>query len=91
MPKTQTRLDIEKDHVFDTLESLDPKDDDYTTAANNLKTLNSLEPEPNKLNVNTVLTVVSYVGVSAALMMLEVFGHAITSRVPNISLTKPRL
>ena len=91
MPKRQTRLDIAKDQVFDHLEGLNPSDDDYTTSVNNLKTLHQLEPEPNRVNVNTLLTVLSYVGVSGGLMALEVFGHAITSRVPNLSLPKPRI
>ena len=91
MSKEQTRLDIAKDQVFDALEGLEPDSTEYTTAVNNLKTHHMLEPEPNKLNVNTLLTVMSYAGVSAALMLLEVFGHSITSRVPSLSLPKPRL
>ena len=91
MAKPLTRLDIAKDQVFDRLEGLEPDSAEYTTAVNNLKTLHQLEPEHQKLNVNTVLTVLSYTGVSSALMVLEVFGHSITSRVPSLSMFKPKL
>ena len=91
MPKQPTRLDLAKDQVFDTLESLDPSSPEYTTSVNNLKTLHQIAPESNKVNSNTLLTVGSYTGVSIAIMLLEVFGHAITSRVPNLSMPKPRL
>ena len=91
MAKPLTRLDIAKDQVFDCLEGLEPDSAEYTTAVNNLKTLHQLEPEHQKLNVNTVLTVLSYTGVSSALMVMEVFGHSITSRVPSLSLFKPKL
>lgn len=91
MANQLSRLDIEKDHVYDYLEGAHPATDDYTTAVNNLQTLHSMEPERNRLNANTVFTGLAYIGVSACILVMEAFGHTITSRAASYSVFKPRI
>ena len=91
MVKKQTRLSAEKDHVFNALEETHPADPDYTTAVTNLKTLHSMEPEPNTVNANTWVTAVTYVVTTGVILLFEAFGHVISSKAATISLSKPRM
>ena len=91
MPKKKTRHDIERDRLYEWLESQDPTHEKYKTVVQNLKTFEEAKPASNLPNANAILTAATYGAVTNALLVFEAYGHTLTSRVLTLSLPKPKL
>ncbi len=91
MPKKKTRHDIERDRLYEWLESQVPTDDNYKTIVQNLKTFEEAKPASNLPNANAILTAATYGAVTIAVLVFEAYGHTLTSRVLTLSLPKPKL
>ena len=91
MPKKKTRHDLERDRLYDWLESQDPTDDKYRAVVQNLKTFEEAKPASNLPNANAILTAATYGAVTVAVLVFEAYGHTLTSRVLTLSLPKPKL
>lgn len=91
--KEQTRNDIAIDEIYDFIEKMDPSLDEYSTAVSNLRKLYEMQPDPaaNRLDPNTILTTGAYVVVAGAVLIFEIYGHSITSKVLSVALPKPRV
>ena len=91
MPKKKTRHDLERDRLYEWLESQVPTDDNYKTIVQNLKTFEEAKPASNLPNANAILTAATYGAVTIAVLVFEAYGHTLTSRVLTLSLPKPKL
>ena len=91
MPKKKTRHDLERERLYEWLESQDPTDDKYKTVVQNLKTFEEAKPASNLPNANAILTAATYGAVTIAVLVFEAYGHTLTSRVLTLSLPKPKL
>ena len=91
MPKKKTRHDLERDRLYEWLESQDPTDEKYKTVVQNLKTFEEAKPTSNLPNANAILTSATYGAVTIAVLVFEAYGHTLTSRVLTLSLPKPKL
>ncbi len=91
MPKKKTRHDLERDRLYEWLESQDPTDEKYKTVVQNLKTFEEAKPASNLPNANAILTAATYGAVTIAVLVFEAYGHTLTSRVLTLSLPKPKL
>ena len=91
MPKKKTRHDIERERLYEWLESQDPTDEKYKTVVQNLKTFEEAKPTSNLPNANAILTAATYGAVTIAVLVFEAYGHTLTSRVLTLSLPKPKL
>lgn len=91
--KPETRNKIAMDQVYDDLQTLDPHSESYKLAVDNLTKLNDLQSatKTEPLNINTVVTVGAYVLVAGAVLIFEIYGHSITSKVMSVALPKPRI
>lgn len=82
--KRETRLEIEIDRIHDALDSADPETDPkkYKALVKLLQELKRAQSEDKKYRVSpdTILTIAAYVGVTALVAVLEIFGHAITTK-----------
>ena len=91
MPKKKTRHDLERERLYEWLESHDPTDEKYKTVVQNLKTFEEAKPASNLPNANAILTAATYGAVTIAVLVFEAYGHTLTSRVLTLSLPKPKL
>ncbi len=91
MPKKKTRHDLERERLYEWLESQDPTDEKYKTVVQNLKTFEEAKPASNLPNANAILTAATYGAVTIAVLVFEAYGHTLTSRVLTLSLPKPKL
>ena len=91
MPKKKTRHDLERDRLYEWLESQDPTDEKYKLVVQNLKTFEEAKPASNLPNANAILTAATYGAVTIAVLVFEAYGHTLTSRVLTLSLPKPKL
>ena len=91
MPKKKPRHDLERDRLYEWLESQDPTDEKYKTVVQNLKTFEEAKPASNLPNANAILTAATYGAVTIAVLVFEAYGHTLTSRVLTLSLPKPKL
>ena len=91
MPKKKTRHDLERERLYEWLESQDPTDEKYKTVVQNLKTFEEAKPTSNLPNANAILTAATYGAVTIAVLVFEAYGHTLTSRVLTLSLPKPKL
>ena len=91
MPKKKTRHDLERDRLYEWLESQVPTDEKYKTVVQNLKTFEEAKPASNLPNANAILTAATYGAVTIAVLVFEAYGHTLTSRVLTLSLPKPKL
>ena len=91
MPKKKTRHDLERERLYEWLESQDPTDEKYKTVVQNLKTFEEAKPASNLPNANAILTAATYGAVTIAVLEFEAYGHTLTSRVLTLSLPKPKL
>lgn len=91
MPKKKTRHDLERERLYEWLESQDPTDEKYKTVVQNLKTFEEAKPANNLPNANAILTAATYGAVTIAVLVFEAYGHTLTSRVLTLSLPKPKL
>ena len=91
MPKKKTRHDLERERLYDWLESKEPTDEKYKTVVQNLKTFEEAKPASNLPNANAILTAATYGAVTIAVLVFEAYGHTLTSRVLTLSLPKPKL
>ena len=91
MPKKKTRHDLERERLYEWLESQDPTDEKYKTVVQNLKTFEEAKPASNLPNANAILTAATYGAVTIAVLVFEAYGHTLTSRVLTLSLPKPTL
>lgn len=89
--KDLTENQEEQKRVLSFLQTWDPSSNEYSVAVKNYKILKDLDPPSNKPSGNTILTVLGYIGMGAAVLALEVFGHSLTSRVGSVAWPKPRL
>lgn len=93
--ESQTRNEIAIDEVYNFLEQHKsaPNSDEYHAALESLKVLTELQKQKQAepLNMNTVITVSSYVFVAGGVLIFEIFGHSITSKVMSVALPKPRI
>ena len=91
MPKKKTRHDLERERLYEWLESQDPTDEKYKTVVQNLKTFEEAKPASNLPNANAILTAATYGAVTIVVLVFEAYGHTLTSRVLTLSLPKPKL
>ena len=91
MPKKKTRHDLERERLYEWLESQDPTDEKYKLVVQNLKTFEEAKPASNLPNANAILTAATYGAVTIAVLVFEAYGHTLTSRVLTLSLPKPKL
>ena len=91
MPKKKTRHDLERERLYEWLESQVPTDEKYKTVVQNLKTFEEAKPASNLPNANAILTAATYGAVTIAVLVFEAYGHTLTSRVLTLSLPKPKL
>ena len=91
MPKKKTRHDLERERLYEWLESQVPTDEEYKTVVQNLKTFEEAKPASNLPNANAILTAATYGAVTIAVLVFEAYGHTLTSRVLTLSLPKPKL
>ena len=91
MPKKKTRHDLERDRLYDWLESQDPTDEKYKLVVQNLKTFEEAKPASTLPNAIAILTAATYGAVTIAVLVFEAYGHTLTSRVLTLSLPKPKL
>ena len=91
MPKKKTRHDLERERLYEWLESQVPTDEEYKTVVQNLKTFEEAKPTSNLPNANAILTAATYGAVTIAVLVFEAYGHTLTSRVLTLSLPKPKL
>ena len=90
MPKKKTRHDLERERLYEWLESQVPTDEEYKTVVQNLKTFEEAKPTSNLPNANAILTAATYGAVTIAVLVFEAYGHTLTSRVLTLSLPKPK-
>lgn len=90
---TLTRREIAIDQCYNELEGSTPGTDQYNAIVKNILDLEPTEkPTPSdKLEKNTVFTVLVYAGLTLTVIVTELFGHSITSKAMSVSAFKPRI
>lgn len=81
--KEETQLDCRIEEIISAMAGMDEGSEEYDQAAKDLKILVEAKGElegGQKLNPNTILSVLGNFGLGVAVILVEVFGHTITSK-----------
>ena len=91
MSKKHTRRQLTLDQCYDALEGLDPSSTEYAAVVDQIT---KLETKPNHkagIDKNTLATLAVYAGLTILIVVVEIFGHSLTSRAMSAVPFKPRL
>ena len=91
MSKKLTRKQILLDQCYDELEGLDPTDNRYSIILDNVYKLETKPTNKPGLSKDTFATLVVYAGLTVLIVVVEIFGHSLTSRALSAIPFRPRI
>ena len=88
--KKSSRKELALDQCYDALEKIDPSDPEYDAVTSQIHKLES-DPKKSGVSKDTIATLAVYAGLFVLTIVIEMFGHSITTRALSAVPFKPRL